>query len=348
MSFAGCYNERPRGCDMPKRLFTVAAVLFLLGTTVHADIRITLRPGLEPYRDVLGYGAAIGVKSDLSSFVPTFKPGLFTGLEFYFSTASYTNLNFYNLMFGADIGYRFPLLNGWLSVSPYVCLGAGYINMTDITTNVDRWGFLAVPSLNAEYFLTRNWSAGLELSYRVFLVSLLTDPYNVGALNIGLTVSYSIPAGATAGGSDGPRSREEVLAGDLEKILKEQKLQGTVGAGEANEIRMSLSDVLFDSGSDRVSAKYTEAVKSIAKRVREYADTMVLVEGHSDDRGDETFNALLSAKRAKNVADLFIAFGIASTQVSYKGWGREKPVAPNNSEENRAKNRRVEIRFKFG
>jgi len=65
--------------------------------------------------------------------------------------------------------------------------------------------------------------------------------------------------------------------------------------------------------------------------------------GHTDNTGDEKSNQQLSEERAKAVADYFISKGIEAKRISYKGYGSSKPVAPNDTEEGKAKNRRVEF-----
>lgn len=326
-----------------KKATAVFLILFL-SSFLFSDVKLTFRPVLAPYQDAIGYGGALGIKTDFSSFIPSMQPGLFTGLEVVFSTASYSNLSFYDIGGGVDLGWRFMLGRNF-SVSPYVTAGVGYIGISDITTNFSTIGFMVTPSLNMEFYFSRNWSVGVEGGYRVLLVNLITNQYNVSAAHVSLTFSYSFAAGSEAGA---PATKEQTFAKDIEKIMREQKLKGSIESGSRNEVRLSLSDVLFEMNSDKVNRDNIEAIKSIAKKAREFPDILVTVEGHSDDRGDEIYNALLSAKRAKNVADYFIAFGIGSTQVSYKGWGKDKPLVPNTSEANRAKNRRVEIKFNFG
>lgn len=328
------------------KILPVLITILFIASYVYSDIKLTLRPVLAPYQDVIGYGAAIGLKSDFSSFIPAMKPGLFTGLEAVFSMASYSNLSIYDISGGVDLGWRLMPFKG-VSLSPYVSVGAGYICMADIATNIGTVGLMVTPSLNLEFYFNRNWSLGFEAGYRMLFVNIVTNPYDVSAMHVSLTVSYSFPAGAQYEDPVGPQTREQAFAVDIKKIMKEQKLQGSVESGSQNEIKMNLSDVLFETGSDRVNQNNIEAIKSIAKKAREFPDIMVSVEGHSDNSGDEIYNALLSAKRAKNVADYFIAFGIGSSQVSYKGWGKDKPLVPNTSEANRAKNRRVEIKFLF-
>ncbi len=69
----------------------------------------------------------------------------------------------------------------------------------------------------------------------------------------------------------------------------------------------------------------------------------VSIEGHTDNVGDPAANKKLSSDRANAVMNALIAKGIDKSRLSSVGWGQEKPVADNGTDEGRAKNRRVEI-----
>ena len=69
----------------------------------------------------------------------------------------------------------------------------------------------------------------------------------------------------------------------------------------------------------------------------------VAIHGHTDNVGDELSNQELSAKRAKQVHDYLISGGVDGERLSYKGYGESKSLVPNNTEENRAVNRRTEF-----
>ena len=71
-----------------------------------------------------------------------------------------------------------------------------------------------------------------------------------------------------------------------------------------------------------------------------------LIEGHTDDSGRESFNMQLSGLRANAVRDYLVKVGVVASRLEAKGLGSSRPVVPNTSEENRMKNRRIEIHFK--
>lgn len=69
----------------------------------------------------------------------------------------------------------------------------------------------------------------------------------------------------------------------------------------------------------------------------------ISVEGHCDIVGSDAYNQQLSERRAKAVYDYFLSKGIEAKRMKTVGFGRSRPLVPNDSEKNRAKNRRVEV-----
>lgn len=135
------------------------------------------------------------------------------------------------------------------------------------------------------------------------------------------------------------------IKNSLIKTIKDQNLQAIVEEEGVNEIKLNISDVLFELDSSKVNQNYTKTIKSITEMASKYSNLNVLIEGYTDDLGDGDYNVKLSGSRAMNVAQLFIAYGMPSARISYRGLGKQNPIAPNDSSENRKKNRRVEIRF---
>jgi OmpA-OmpF porin, OOP family len=69
----------------------------------------------------------------------------------------------------------------------------------------------------------------------------------------------------------------------------------------------------------------------------------IAISAHTDSVGDPAYNMTLSGKRAKSVMDFFIKNGISRDRLSFKAYGETQPVVPNDTKENRAKNRRVDF-----
>lgn len=77
--------------------------------------------------------------------------------------------------------------------------------------------------------------------------------------------------------------------------------------------------------------------------LKEKPDWKFSVEGHTDNGGGDAFNQTLSDKRAASVVRYLTSAGIDESRLSSKGFGLTRPLAPNNSEAERAQNRRVEL-----
>jgi OmpA-OmpF porin, OOP family len=99
----------------------------------------------------------------------------------------------------------------------------------------------------------------------------------------------------------------------------------------------------FDSNKFDLKADGQAAVKEIAAMLKSDSSLKLSVEGHTDNVGDAKANKSLSENRAKAVVQAVVAQGITASRLSAAGFGMEKPVADNRSEEGRGKNRRVEL-----
>jgi OOP family OmpA-OmpF porin len=102
-------------------------------------------------------------------------------------------------------------------------------------------------------------------------------------------------------------------------------------------------NILFDTGKSTIQQESLPIIEQINELLKGDATLKVSIEGHTDNVGDAASNKKLSNDRAKVVMDALIAKGIDNARLSFIGWGQEKPVADNRTDEGKAKNRRVEI-----
>jgi outer membrane protein OmpA-like peptidoglycan-associated protein len=134
---------------------------------------------------------------------------------------------------------------------------------------------------------------------------------------------------------------------EQEKKMKEEAEQEMGKMAQVKEdekgLKLIFSDILFDFNQIRLKAAVIPTLEKVVKILQKYAEYEVRVEGHSDDVGQQRFKEAIAKGRAKVVADYLISKGIDPARVSYRGYGDRKPLVPNTNEENRAKNRRVEI-----
>ena len=114
---------------------------------------------------------------------------------------------------------------------------------------------------------------------------------------------------------------------------------------EGNLLAISLKgDVTFDSNSATLRPGLYAEIDRIANVLYQYQQTVIRVEGHTDAKGAEEYNVNLSQRRADSVKDLLIQRGLSSDRVETKAFGESMPVATNDTESGRQRNRRVEIK----
>jgi outer membrane protein OmpA-like peptidoglycan-associated protein len=99
----------------------------------------------------------------------------------------------------------------------------------------------------------------------------------------------------------------------------------------------------FDTGKSDIKPESKGIIDQIAALLQAHPELKVSIEGHTDNVGTPQNNKTLSLQRAKSVMNAVVQKGIAAARLTAVGWGQEKPIADNRSEEGRAKNRRVEI-----
>lgn len=111
----------------------------------------------------------------------------------------------------------------------------------------------------------------------------------------------------------------------------------------AKDCHVALYGVIFDFNK----AVLKPESDSVLQRVMAFANKEVAlkleVQGHTDNVGGDAYNQQLSEARAKSVMTWFVQHGVAANRLSFKGFGKTLPVATNDNDEGRAKNRRVEI-----
>ena len=125
---------------------------------------------------------------------------------------------------------------------------------------------------------------------------------------------------------------------DMQRQLDEMKAKET-----ERGIVVTLGDVLFDTGSAQLRGSADDNLDKLVSFLTRYPDRRVMIEGHTDNVGSQTYNQQLSQMRAESVRQRLEKGGIASTRMSVSGVGLQRPVASNNTVAGRQQNRRVEI-----
>ena len=107
--------------------------------------------------------------------------------------------------------------------------------------------------------------------------------------------------------------------------------------------RFVFDNLNFETGSTQLTPDSVPTVESLVVILKAYPNVAVSLEGHTDNTGDAGANKKLSLDRAIAVKGIMVKGGIAEARIGTDGYGEEKPIASNDTEEGRAKNRRTEL-----
>lgn len=168
-------------------------------------------------------------------------------------------------------------------------------------------------------------------------------------------------AGAIAGKATGNHKNKRLVIGaavgalagaavgsymdNQEKALREELKGSGVGVNrDGDKLILDIpAQLTFDINRSDLRPSLYPALNDIARVLREYPKTMVVVAGHTDDTGPYQFNMDLSRARAESVRSYLVAQNVQSIRFETIGYGPDRPAYPNNSATNRALNRRVEV-----
>ena len=157
----------------------------------------------------------------------------------------------------------------------------------------------------------------------------------VGSTAKGAVIGAAVggAAGAVIGHQMDQQAKE--LALEVEGARVERIGEGIVVTFEDGILYPYDSDVIMQNG--RVN------LQKLAASLEKYPKTDVLIVGHTDARGSDSYNEGLSQRRAASAANYLAAQGIARSRIRTEGRGEVEPIASNDTDEGRQLNRRVEI-----
>ncbi len=167
------------------------------------------------------------------------------------------------------------------------------------------------------------------------------------ASNGGCPAFRSLGAAQTNLDSDG-----DGIADDSDKCPKEPETKNGFrdDDGCPDEVPAALAKfsgaiegVVFKTGSAELDAKSAPVLTKAAEVFKKYSDIRVEIAGHTDNAGNPDVNTTLSQRRAEAVKEWFVKHGIVASRLEAKGYGPSKPVAGNDTDAGRSKNRRVEF-----
>ncbi|MCR9190947.1 MULTISPECIES: OmpA family protein [Marinobacter] len=133
---------------------------------------------------------------------------------------------------------------------------------------------------------------------------------------------------------------------DKQEAELRRKLEGTgvrvVRNGDEIELVMP-GNITFDLNESSIKPSFSGTLESVALVLKEYDKTIIQIEGHTDSSGSDSYNQLLSERRASSVRDFLLNQGIEPKRTRAVGYGERYPVASNDTAAGREQNRRVEL-----
>ncbi|GAA4508982.1 OmpA family protein [Hymenobacter ginsengisoli] len=147
--------------------------------------------------------------------------------------------------------------------------------------------------------------------------------------------------GAVVGGGAGALigRKMDKQAAELRRDLEGATVERV---GEGIKITFA-SGILFASNSSNLTSAATGNIDELATTLQKYADTNIVIDGHTDSSGSDAINQPLSQRRAQAVANELTAKGVDNSRITATGYGSSQPVASNATEAGKAQNRRVEV-----
>ena len=212
-----------------------------------------------------------------------------------------------------------------VGLRPFVSAGVGHQSLSNLTprTGRDHTTFGNVGA-GAKYYFTEN----------VFAKASVDGMY--GFDNNQAEWMAGVGFGVNFGGSTKPVAAPVAEPTPVEPVVYEEVEE------VAEAVRVEL-DVKFDFDKADVKQDSYSDIENLAEFMKQYPQTATTVEGHTDSTGNAAYNQKLSERRAAAVRDTLVnQYGVEADRVNAVGYGKDRPVADNATNEGRAINRRVE------
>ena len=264
-----------------------------------------------------------------------------------------------------DIDYAQWRLDGLLglaptsSINPYLALGVGQhlIDSAEDGVDFDDETDFVNFGIGAKMWITKQLAARVDLRQFIDTETVNGEKFHDTALMVGLTYAFGKPAEtvvveSTPAPTPEPEPVAEPVDTDQDGVVDamDECPDTSIGAKvdekgcyimitEVKEITLNIN---FASNSADVPASAMGDIAEVAGFMKEYPLTAVVLEGHTDNTGNDAYNQKLSEKRAASVAEVLVKeYGVSIDRVDHVGYGETQPIASNESVPGRAQNRRV-------
>ena len=128
------------------------------------------------------------------------------------------------------------------------------------------------------------------------------------------------------------------------KLRQQLRSTGVSVVRDGDNITLVMpGNITFPSNGSDLRADFYDVLDSVALVLEEFDKTLIVVSGHTDSVGSDSYNQQLSERRARSVTSFLINKKITPARFDTIGFGEKHPVADNSTEQGRASNRRVEL-----
>ncbi len=111
------------------------------------------------------------------------------------------------------------------------------------------------------------------------------------------------------------------------------------------DTKLALNDITFETNSEDLNESSYVELDRVVKLMQDNPEIKIEISAHTDDAGSNSYNLRLSKRRAKSVVRYMLEADIDAARLISKGYGESKPIVPNDSDEHKAMNRRVELKI---
>ena len=220
-------------------------------------------------------------------------------------------------------------------VKPYALVGGGYSRITVDNPGFDYRSYDTIGNLGAGVLWQLNDALTLRTEARAVhnFDNNWWEGQGLAALQVVLG-GHLKPAA--------PVAPVEPVAPVAPPVVVEPTPEPTPEPQQLTEdLKMELR-VFFDINKSNIKEQYKPEVAKVAQKLQEYPNATAQIEGHTDNTGPRKLNERLSVARANSVKSMLVnEYNISSDRLTTQGYAWDRPIAPNNTKEGRAMNRRV-------
>ena len=245
------------------------------------------------------------------------------------------------------------------NIQPYVAAGIGGLSI-DADENGSSTKFILDCGGGAQYFITDNLAVRGDMRYLI----TIDQGFNNLMYTAGVTYYFGggapAPAPAPAPVAAAPAPPAPVVeapapppppapAPVVEAPAPPPPAPAPVVEAPAPIVEEKVIDVLVEFDFDKYFVRpiYHDELKRVSDYLKQYPNNMAELQGHTDGKGKAAYNKKLSQERVDAVREYMIKeFGVDGTKLTAVGYGMEKPIATNKTDEGRQRNRRVELHIK--